>query len=341
MSRHHLRNLSGPEQLARRAWLLRATAGAAACAGMGMVPVLGQAPKGPKLTPPEEAEKEREKAIAKVRAASSRPLNTANSERYQAIGDATLSFIKVTLGDCELIAQDYLDHYHAKGFEVKRPARRMTLIVFSEERLFLEFARKSTRGVPPQALGYYSRAENWLVFYDIRNEPAKERGAAHKNVRTLAHEATHQLSFNTGLLNRPGDVPFAIFEGLACYSETRPLHGHSAPGEVNGSLLDELAHIQRRANWFHAAELLTKDGESFGTTVDQTRLAYAQSWLLVYNLMKTASRLPQFKAYLKTIYPRTTKDHRLEDAQKSFGDLDRLDQELRRESIRLQQAPRP
>ncbi len=190
-------------------------------------------------------------------------------------------------------------------------------------------------------MGFYSRTENWLVLYDIRNEPAKERGAAHQNMRTLAHEATHQLTFNTGLINRRGDVPFAIYEGLACYSETRKLHGHSEPGEVNGLRLDDLAHILRRASWIPAADLLSSEPDSLVTTADQTLLAYSQSWLLVYYLMKTASRLPQFQAYLKAIYSRTDKKHRRDDAERSFGDLDRLDQEVRREAIRLQRAPRP
>ena len=50
--------------------------------------------------------------------------------------------------------------------------------------------------------GFYSKLENWLVLFDFRNVPLVEKGAGHKNVTTLAHEGTHQLTFNTGLLNR-------------------------------------------------------------------------------------------------------------------------------------------
>jgi hypothetical protein len=39
---------------------------------------------------------------------------------------------------------------------------------------------------------------------------------------------------------------------------------------------------------------------------------------------------------LKTISKRTDKNHRYDDAEKHFGNLDRLDQDLRREAIRLQ-----
>ena len=59
--------------------------------------------------------------------------------------------------------------------------------------------------------------------------------------------------------------------------------------------------------WIKAADLLTDDAATFGTTVDQRLFAYAQSWLLVHHLMKSPRRLTQFQAYLKAIYPRTTR----------------------------------
>ena len=113
------------------------------------------------------------------------------------------------------------------------------------------------------------RLENWLVLFDFRNVPLIEQGAGHKNVKTLAHEGTHQLTFNTGLLNRQGDAPRAVVEGIALYGETRSLHGHGAPGQINGTRLDDLAHIQRREKWISATDLLTDDAAAFGTTLDQ------------------------------------------------------------------------
>jgi len=341
MSRRRSKNLIGREQLNRQAWLRRAVAGAACLGGLGAAPRPGDGAQEPALSPAQESARELERAVARVSAATSQPLHTVLSEQYQAVGDAAEPFLKTILGDCDLIASDFMDHYQAKGFGVKRPGRRLTLVVFLDERPYLEFARKFAIKVPVNASGFYSRTENWLVLFDFRNVPRNERGAGHRNARTLAHEATHQLTFNTGLLNRRGDVPLAVLEGLASYSETRPLHGHQEPGQINRALLDDLAHIQRRVNWISATELLSDDGSSFGTTLDQTLLAYAQGWLLVYRLMKAPTRLPQFQAYLKTIYARTTKEHRFDDAERSFGDLDRLDEELRREAVRLQQSPPP
>ena len=51
--------------------------------------------------------------------------------------------------------------------------------------------------------------------------------------------------------------------------------------------------------------------------------------------MKHADRLPQFRAYLKTIYQRTDRNHRLEDARAHLGDLVLLDRELFRYGIEL------
>ncbi len=145
-------------------------------------------------------------------------------------------------------------------------------MVFHDERPYLEFARRFASGVSVYTWGFYSKAENWLVLFDFRNVPLIEKGAGRKNVTTLAHEGTHQLTFNTGLLNRRGDAPRAVVEGLAVYSETRSLHGPAVPGQINGTRLDDLAHIQRREKWISATDLLTDDAATFGNTLDQTLL---------------------------------------------------------------------
>jgi len=342
MSGSFPRNHSGELKQDRRAWLALAGLGIATAwlGTAGASQKLDQEQES-KLTPSEQAKLELERALERVRSITSRPAITVTSERYQAIGDAVEPFLKIALADCELIAQDFLDYYQAKGFDVKSPDRRMTLIVFREESSYREFARKFAQGVPTFVSGFYSRTENWLALYDFRNDPTVERLAVTKNARTLAHEATHQLTSNTGLLSRRGDVPRAIAEGLASYGETRRLRGRTEPGQKNALLLDDLAYIQRRVKWVKAADLLTNDAAAFGTTLDQRLFAYAESWLLVYHLMKTPPRLVQFQAYLKAIYPRINANHRLEDAERHFGDLDRLDQELHRTAMRLQKDRGP
>jgi hypothetical protein len=341
MSAGQIVNGERPEEIDRRSWLRQAALAGAAFGGFDGALGQGIAPAGRKLTPEQEAEQERERAQSRVRAVTRRPLLNLHSEQYQAVGDATEAFMQRTMNDCEGLAREYLAHYQEQGFDVKRPERRLTLVIFHDERPFLEFGRRFASGVSVFTWGFYSKAENWLVLFDVRNVPQVGKGAVLKNVTTLAHEGTHQLTFNTGLLNRRGDAPKAMAEGLAEYSETRALRGPAVPGQINGTRLDDLAHIQRREKWISATDLLTDDAVTFGTTLDQSLLAYAEGWLLVYYLMKTPARLPQFQAYLKTISIRTDKTHRYDDAEKHFGDLERLDQDLRREAIRLQRESRP
>jgi hypothetical protein len=327
--------------LDRRAWLLRAAHYSMLLGATAKSLNRAGENKQKKKSPEEEAESELERATSRVRAVTSHPLQVAKSAEYQIVGDAEATFVQNSLRVYGAIANDFLAHYQAKGFDVKAPERRMTLVAFLDERPFREFARKFSRSVPASVSGFYSRPENWLVVFDFRNVPASALGGALKNVRVLAHEATHQLTFNTGLLNRQGDAPAAIIEGLACYGEVRRLRGRTEPGLLNSERLNDLAHIQRRANWIKLNDLLTDDSPAAGASVDQMKLFYAQSWLLIFTVMNSPARLPQLRAYLKAIFPRADKKKRLDDAGNCFGNLDALDQELRREAIRLQSEPRP
>jgi Protein of unknown function (DUF1570) len=333
MPRRFIADCRGPDQSHRRAWLRRTLAGAAALDCFRLGPRSTHASQDPNLRPgpAEDAADDLKQAEARVRKVTTRPTRIVQSEHFQAVGDASESFMKLTLSDCELITLDYLDHYRAKGFDVKPPARRLTLVVFYDERPYMKMTPGTSTDIP----GIYMRAENWLALFDFRNVPMHSYPAAKSNISTLSHECTHQLTFNTGLLDRNGDVPRAIIEGFGTYAEPRPLRGRSQPGRINLMRLDVLAHVQRRTKWIDVKDLLTDERAAFGTTIDQAILSYAESWLLVYHLMTSPARLPQFRAYLKAIRGRKDQNRRFDDAETHFGNLDRLDQELRQESIEL------
>ena len=53
------------------------------------------------------------------------------------------------------------------------------------------------------------------------------------NVSTVMHEVAHQLSFNGGLLNRHGDAPAWLVEGLAVYCEATSSGSWQGIGEPN------------------------------------------------------------------------------------------------------------
>jgi hypothetical protein len=138
------------------------------------------------------------------------------------------------------------------------------------------------------------------------------------------------------LLNRTGDTPLCVVEGLGTYGESRKTVGPSDLGRPNVRRLEDLAKIQRRVPWVPARELLADDSVLRAGNTDRIMLGYAQSWLLVHYLINEPEALSRFREYLEAIAPRSKADHRLEDAQAHLGDLDRLDRELRRHAVRLQ-----
>ena len=180
MSAERIANRVGRTDIHRRSWFRRAFAAGAAFPCVAGVSGPGIAAASPDLSPDEQASQELERAQARVGAITRRPLVLMQSEQYQVVGDASEPFMKMTLDDCESLAKEFLAYYQEHGFDVKRPPRRLTLVVFLDERPYLEFARKFARGVSVYTWGFYSKVENWLVLFDFRNVPLIEKGAGHR-----------------------------------------------------------------------------------------------------------------------------------------------------------------
>ena len=265
------------------------------------------------------------------------PFRSKSSKHYLAIGNAPEDYMRLVLLDCELVALDYMDHYREKGFKVNFPDERMIAVALEDERAFARF-----EGAKPGTVvvGVYHAKSNWLVVQDYRHAPRMHRDLPvwSDNLQLTAHEATHQLTYNTGLLNRHGDVARCINEGLATYGEYRRPNVRMAPGQLNTKCLHNLAHLQRGSGWYPVAKLL--DDKGWWTAGDGAKLllCYAESWLLVHYLMQEPALLPRFRDYLEAIHDRKDPDHRLDDAREHWGDLDQLDKDLKRYSIRLLNA---
>jgi len=315
----------------RRRWLSRILLGSAAIGFTGAAPP--SAPVADRDAPGNDsADAELRKVEEKARLAGIGPLSTVKSAHYQAIGDAAPKFMAMLVKDCELLALDFLTHFRARGFNVNLPANRMTIVAFLDERPFHRFFPEAAG---TNIVGGYSKETNWVILFDWRNVPQRPRSGI-ANMTTLAHEAMHQLCFNSGLISREADTPLAIIEGLGMYAETRKLSGRSDLGRLNRARLDDLAHVLRRRAWIPIKELLTLDQSILARDRDAVDLFYAESWVLVYDLIQDPERLPRFQEYLKDIAKRTDRSHRIEDAETHFGNLDRLDRDVRAYTIRLQ-----
>jgi hypothetical protein len=285
------------------------------------------------------ADDDRERrAVEEIAAKAGLPtFSTTRTRHFLGIGDASDRFRSLTLQDCEAVAADYLDYYQSRGFKVAMPATRLTVIILADHRSLAAFhangrsqesLTQATRDQPIPC--HYNSRTNRLVVFDQRSTVMSRAGM--ENSRVIAHETTHQLTFNTGLLNRHGDVPRCIGEGLAVYSELRKATGRTAPGQLNRGQLATLAAGRRMGHWYPAAHLLADDRLFLGI---HRKLAYAGAWLLIDYLMKDQSRLERFRAYLEAIRPRIDPEQRLDDAEKHLGDLDGLDRNLQDYAVRL------
>lgn len=255
-------------------------------------------------------------------------LRTDRSEHYVAIGDAGSAFQADALDICEILYQDFQKHFESKGFKLAEPKRRLTVVALSGASSFEAFSGEDPRGVVG---GYYELDDDRLIFFDFRSVEgavAKPRAA---NLMSLAHEATHQLCYNRDLLRKGSDVPVAISEGLATYCEQRTPKRHTEPGRVNVERLKVLRPAGRAPAWIPVAAMLSDDSlfDPEAAREDRLQFAYAESWLLIHMLMHRAQRLEELRGYLKAIRRRAKPDHRLEDAEENFGDLKKLDRELK------------
>jgi hypothetical protein len=298
------------------------------------------------------------------------PMTRLDSEHFMAVGDADDDAIEHRLYNCETIYAIFFDHFRRKGFAVRPPAGRMMVAAFDSQEGFEAYLG----GTMSTAItGMYDRDGNRLVIYDYaRNhafQEAKRQGADiaitikspldrqrfvgafsrnarefrdDANIGTVMHEVAHQLSFNGGLLDREGNVPVWLAEGLACYCESTTNSAWQGVGEPNPMRVGTLAvQVRGKGQLFPLKNLIQSDDRlRHGTTTGQVVLGYAQSWALYRLLME--EKPEQLRRYLNLIRTRRTPDGRLDDFVTAFGGFAKMDARYQEYILELveREAPR-
>jgi hypothetical protein len=281
-----------------------------------------------------------------------------DSKHFLALSNADAGYTEYRLYNCETIYGDFFGHFRKRGFAVRAPAEKMMVAIFATQSgLEAYIGHKMSAAVT----GLYHPPSNRLVVYDYASnraflagkkfyEDAARSGSTDlererrtvtfgrhirdrrddTNISTVMHEVAHQLSFNCGLLNRKGDVPAWLAEGLAVYCESTVKGAWQGIGEPNPGRAGTLAGPARGRGEFLPLRALASGDDWLrkATTVDQVVLGYAQSWALFRLLIREQPK--QLRAYLQTIYPRRTSEHRLADFVAAFGgDLPKLERRFR------------
>lgn len=314
--------------MSRRAWL--------ACTASSLLGAraLAQATKPPRTRPSDQQAED--DVQARAQQAGLKPFRTSRTAHYLGIGDAPEAFREKALSICERLADDYLEHFHFKGFDdVKKPTSRLVVVMLAGPKSYEAFTGEQAQ---PGVGGHYDLESNRLVIFDNRLlDQANQAQAKEANLVSLVHEATHQLTYNTGLLERSSDVPVCVSEGLAMYAEVRSASGKSRLGQVNSGRLEGLLQAQRSGvAWLPLEKLLVDDRLFDGDGTQATvQLAYAESWLLVYTLMQTTELVPSFRRYLGAIRTRRNAEHRFQDARANLGDLAKLNERTKQWATKL------
>jgi len=280
------------------------------------------------------------------------PMMRYDSRHFVALSNADEGFSKSQLRNCELMYSLFYEHFRRKGFAVQQPSSRLMVAMFDSQAGFEAYLG---RRMPPQVTGIYDPRSNRFVLYDfgqnlafqaskgqaeragqrihlsmdrLRYLDGVERSAndirSDTNLSTIMHEVAHQLSFNGSLLNREGDVPAWLAEGLACYCESSSNGGWQGIGEPSPQRLKALADCLGGQGQFLKLDDLTKSDRWLRGNTKTILLGYAQSWALFHLLMEEQPQA--LKEYLGLIYAEKTAERRAAAFQQAFGaDLTRLE----------------
>lgn len=169
--------------------------------------------------------------------------------------------------------------------------------------------------------GYYTANERGPIAVGTRNDTGGEYGLEAQLV--LFHELAHHYMFQ----HFPAAYPSWYVEGFADYYGATQLLPNEVV-EVGRPLKSRYASIAF-SEWMPVSKLLT--AKSYADVEGRLGQLYSQGWLLVHYLTTTAERKGQLKQYLDAINAGQSYETA---ASGAFGDLKKLDGELRRYSGR-------
>ncbi len=244
------------------------------------------------------------------------------TNRFVAVGSARPDFIRQILRMADDTAISYNRYFSQSRLPVKFAPDRMLIVVLANAG---QYSKLMGENKARNEGGHYDLDENWTVTFDHRGRSKSTRSSLERaNQVTLLHEVSHQLSFNTGMLNINSDVPMLLSEGLATLAEPAGQTITPGFGQANGprlSVLNQLMKRNRRA-WIPLRNLLVADN-AFDAPDDATlQMAYSQSWLFWDTVLQKPELAGKLPAYLKRIDGRLKPDRRLEDFSTA---LDRVD----------------
>jgi len=251
----------------------------------------------------------------------------------------------------ERLYMAFTNYWSHKGFELAEPEFPLVAVIFADKKAYLDFSRDDLGEAGESIIGYFNLTTNRMTMYDLTGAASAGRPSAGvstaaqinqilarpealQTVSTIVHEATHQIAFNCGLHTRLSDCPVWFSEGVAVYFETpdlRSAKGWSGIGAVNRTRLEQFLNYWPRRPDDSLQTLI--EGDKRFHDVKQSLDAYAETWALTYFLINKHPK--EYVAYLRMLSKKKPLLHdspqtRLDEFQRAFGDIKKLDVEFLR-----------
>ena len=273
------------------------------------------------------------------------------TQRYVIVFDTTIAYAKWCGELLEQLDTAFLEHWREKGFELTEPEFPLVAVIFADRGNFVRCTAPEVGPAVTQINAYFSQDSNRIVFYDLTGLEVYGgvRGTTNKRIReimsrpdsakavsTFVHEATHQISYNCGLLQRHSACPIWVSEGIATLYETpdfNSVKAWSSDLKVNQLRLNHFYRYIVERNPQEPAKQLVESDEPFQLASNTMLLdAYATCWTMTHFL--NAEYGDKLVEYLKVIsekkpFLRDDKETRLRDFESVFGkDWDELHRTL-------------
>ena len=238
-----------------------------------------------------------------------------NTKHYVVAYDTSREYAEWSSSLLEGLNKALVRYWGRAGIELEKPEFPLPIVIHSTAAAYNAASRGE--GVPEGAVGYYHMTTNRVRMYDITGAEELRAGggrsgsrreisrmlslpAAEPLVATIVHEATHQVCFNTGLMQRYADLPIWLVEGMAAYFEAPGAgtsRGWSGIGRVNDRRLQTFQRNLPKWNGASLTSLLASDDR----LRDPRRAgeAYADAWALNYYLIKKHG--DDYVAYVKEL----------------------------------------
>lgn len=239
----------------------------------------------------------------------------------------------------EKMYEEYFEFFESTDFAIKRPVKKLEWVIFDSQQEFINYSTVSDFMDMSYVDGYYSSRTNRVALmkpdsrqvsredsmppafgFDRKNNATVkfENHSDESYMKKVAHEAAHQLSFNSKLQNKDSLYPFWVSEGIAMNFENIALVDFGAANQERKEHLIK-CYRQGRLLSFEQLIVITKV-PCFSAS--EVRTLYSQSWGFFNFLYKNYSS--ELKDYLKFLASETSihrdKDQLLKEFKSHFKD---------------------